>query len=178
MNFWTAIKENPWLIFLPVWYNWRWVNIEYYQPVSLKDRPIITVFQAFIMGIEIFLHSDFSRTAWLQTSATNCQANVNCNEDKIGKGKAGYCSDISVNFQVVRLVFRLVGNNTRYWSFVFNWQIIQRRIWSTNNPEPFNGYFIGIMNSPAVIILLTEPIIRSTTGATIKANNDILISVY
>ena len=151
------------------------LTLEYYQPVSLKDRPIITVSSIYYGYRDIPSYSDFQVNGFGDSG--NCQVNVNCNEGQNWQkekqaiarilvklsGGSGWCSGSLVN-------------NTRYTFdplFLTANHCFNGEFDAINNPNLSQWIFYWNYEFPSCDNLLTEPIIRSTTGATIKANNDI-----
>lgn len=151
------------------------LTLEYYQPSSLKDKPIISISKIY------YGYRDIPSFSNIQTmnfgDSGDCQVNINCSEGqnwqkekqavarilvKLPNG-SGWCSGSLVNntsytFEPLFLTANHCFDN------VFD---------AINNPNLSQWIFYWNYEFPGCNNLTTEPVIRSTTGATVRANNDV-----
>ena len=94
------------------------LTLEYYQPVSLKDRPIISISSIYYGYRDIPSYSNFQVNGFGDSG--NCQVNVNCNEGQNWQkekltvarilvkfsGGSGWCSGSLVNSRSLIIHFQ------------------------------------------------------------------------
>ena len=151
------------------------LTLEYYQQSSLKDKPIISISKIYYGYRDIPSFSNIKTMSF--SDSGECQVNINCSEGqnwqkekqavarilvKLPNG-SGWCSGSLVNNASYTFEPLFLTAN-HCFDGVFD---------AINNPNLSQWIFYWNYEFPGCNNLTTEPIIRSTTGATVRANNDV-----
>lgn len=149
------------------------LTIEYYQPAAIKERPIISISRVYYGYRDIPFTLSKTRSFG---GAGSCQVNVNCiegqswQEDKRAVARiyiktptmAAWCSGALVNNTSKNLSpLFLTANHCLGGAFD-----------AITDPNLSQWIFYWQYEFPGCNNESTEPTIHSTTGATLKANND------
>ena len=149
------------------------LTLEYYQPSSSKDNPIISISKVYYGYRDIPSFSNIQTMGFGDSG--DCQVNINCSEGqnwqkekqavarilvKLPTG-SGWCSGALVNNTSYTFEPLFLTANHCFGN-VFD---------AINNPNLSQWIFYWNYEFPGCNNLTTEPAIRSTTGATVRANN-------
>ncbi len=149
------------------------VTLEYYQPANTKYRPIISVSNIYY-GYRYIQENNIGLSSLGDSG--DCQVNIICSEGSLWQNEklsvariyiklpngAGWCSG------------SLINNTANDFSplFLTANHCFDGSFDAVTNPNLSQWIFYWDYESPDCNNT-TQPVIKSTTGATIKANNDV-----
>lgn len=171
-EFLRGSKENPADFSTGIIYGDK-LTLEYYQPSHVKGKPIIKVSNIYY-GYRYV--KKYSETKSFGDSG-DCQVNVNCSEGQNWQAekkavariyvkmpnKAGWCSGALVNNTANNLEPLLLTAN----------HCLDGYFDAVSNPNLSKWIFYWDYEFPGCSDQINEPIIKSTVGATVIANNNI-----
>lgn len=149
------------------------LTLEYYQPASINERPIISISKIYYGYRDIPFTIDVTKSFG---ESGNCQVNINCSEGQNWQKEKSAVARILVKLPYAEgwCSGSLINNSSYTFEplFLTANHCLDGAFDAINNPNLSQWVFYWDYEFPGCNNLMTEPTIRSTIGANVRANND------